>query len=153
MQEVCLWDNKRWYSSKQVPSKCYTDLMVLKNKSTNQVVSNNLKIADSFTDRCLGLLNKNKGTALLFTTRFGIHTFFMKYPLLVLVLDIQLKVVSMKKKLKPNSFFFWNPIYSKIVELPPGKLKVSIGDELAIESGSSGIRTHDQEIKSLLLYH
>ncbi len=58
----------------------------------------------------------------------------MKEPIDVLVLDNDFKVVKMGK-VKPNSLFFWDPRYSKALELPRGtikKTKTEIGNLLKI---------------------
>ena len=95
--------------------------MKLINKYQNKIISTNLEIASSLKDLIFGLLIKPKGTSLLFKTRWGIHTLLMKYPIDVLILDQNLRVVKIKTKLYPNRFFFWNPIYSIVIELPPNK--------------------------------
>lgn len=106
--------------------------MRLINKTTGQTITNNLKIAASLIDVSLGLLKEPKGTAMLFKTRWGIHTFFMKYPINVVILDKNMRVVQIKQNLKPNRIFFWNPIYSDIIELPLNKFNIRNGDKLKI---------------------
>lgn len=76
------------------------------------------KQAKSIKDYTFGLLLEENRNGLLIKTRFGIHTFFMKFPIDVYVLDKNLKVVKVKKNLKPNRMFFWNPKYNMVVELP-----------------------------------
>lgn len=76
-----------------------------------------------FLDKCLGLLKYDKPEAVYFTTRFGIHTFGMKYPIDVLICDNNWIVREMKENLKPNRIFFWNPCYDKVIEFPPGAIK------------------------------
>ena len=82
-----------------------------------------------------GLIGKKSATPLLLTTRFGIHTFFLKFPIDVLVLDESNSVVGFKEGLKPNRVFLWNPKYSTVVELPQGsikRLKVVLGSEIKL---------------------
>ena len=70
---------------------------------------------------------------MIFHTRFGLHTLFMKYPIDVIILDKQKKVAKLKKKLVPNKFFVWKPVYPLVIELPAGsitKSKTEIGDLL-----------------------
>jgi len=52
-----------------------------------------------------------------FETRFGVHTFFVKKPLLVLILDKD-SIVRRKKILKPWRILFWPFKYKRVVELP-----------------------------------
>ena len=58
-----------------------------------------------------------------FETRFGIHTFFVKYPIDVLIMDDKNIVRVIKKSLKPWRVYFWKPTYFKILELPAGEVK------------------------------
>ena len=60
---------------------------------------------------------------MLFKTRFGIYTFFLREPIDVVVLDRSFKVVKLKEDLKPNKLFFWNPVYPYIIELPQGHIR------------------------------
>lgn len=108
--------------------------MKLINQTNQKTISSSLKIAKSLLESTLGLLNQEKGVAMLFITRFGIHTFLMKYPIDILILDDKYKIMQIKRLLKPNRLFFWNPNYTKIIELPSQKnLPVKIGDILKIK--------------------
>ncbi len=108
--------------------------MKLVNKSRKQTLSNDLKEASGFLDRLFGLLIYSTFKALLFKTRFGMHTFFLKEPIDVLVLDKNFSVVKICKNLKPFSLFFWNPKYCWLIELPKNSLSqtdTKLGDKLA----------------------
>lgn len=109
--------------------------MQLINKTRNQVLASDLKVADSLSDRLFGLLKKNNPRTLLFKTRFGIHTFFLKEPIDILVINPKSKIVKVKKSLGTNKLFFWNPKYTKVVELPKNTIKnteTQVGDSLVI---------------------
>ena len=97
--------------------------MILKNKTTGKIICKDLKICDSFIDRMFGLLLPTNPRNLLFKTRFGIHTFFLKEPIDILILNPKFKIVKIKKDLKPNQVFFWNPKYSLILELETGTIE------------------------------
>lgn len=109
--------------------------MKLINKTKNKLVTANLKCANSFSDKLFGLLKEKKGTSLLVKTRFGIHTLFMDYPISVVILNNRNQVVKIKENLLPNSFFFWNPKYKTVIEMPIQKklAKINSGDFLFIE--------------------
>lgn len=77
----------------------------------------------SFIERIVGLMFKEKITPFLIKTRFGIHTFFVRQEIDVVVLDKNNSVVKTKEGLKPWRFYFWNPKYSRILELPKGYIK------------------------------
>ena len=89
--------------------------------------------AKSVSDKSFGMILKKNSEGLFFRTRFGIHTFFMKKPIDILILDSLDKVVRIKPNLKPNKIFVWDFKFDKIVELPEGsvnKLKIKVGDEI-----------------------
>ena len=97
--------------------------MILKNLTTGKIICNDLKIAQSFIDRLFGLLIKSNPRNMLFKTRFGIHTFLLKEPIDVIVLDNNFKVVKIKENLRPNRLFFWNPKYNRVIELSSNTIK------------------------------
>lgn len=110
--------------------------MVLYSQSRKVVITNELKIAKSILDKFFGLLIKSNPSSLLFKTRFGIHTFFLKKPIDVLVLSSSNKVVK-AKTVKPNSIFVYNPKYATVIELPQNtikKTKTEIGDNLVLKN-------------------
>lgn len=85
----------------------------------------------SFRAKSVGLLSQHRAVPVFFTTRFGIHTFGLKFPIDVLILDRQNCVVKMTQNLSPNKVFFWPPIHGRVLELPAGeisKLKIQTGD-------------------------
>ncbi len=108
--------------------------MILKNASKKTILSEELKIAASIVDSLFGLLLK-RNKSLLLKTRFGIHTFGLSQNIDVLILDVNYKVVKIKKSLTPNKIFFWNPKYSLVIEIPEDIIKKSktlLGDQLNI---------------------
>lgn len=91
--------------------------------------------ADSYIKRSTGLLFKEKIEPIYIKTRFGIHTFGLKDRIDVIVLDKQHQVVKVKEELAPHTFFFWNPKYKDIIELPRGyirKQNIKIGDKIKL---------------------
>ncbi len=89
--------------------------------------------AKSFLQKTRGLLFYDKAFPLLLKTRGGIHTLLMKFPIDVLVLDTTNTIVEIKQDLKPNHFFFWNPVYDTLVELPKGTIKkegLKVGEKI-----------------------
>lgn len=86
-------------------------------------------------DKSLGLLRFQKATPVLLFTRFGIHTFGMKYPIDVIVLSKDNTVVRLKKQLHPNTIFLWPLHFNKVLELPAGyinKKHITIGKTLKL---------------------
>ena len=95
--------------------------MILKNKTTGKIICKDLKFCTSFIDRSLGLLRPSNPRNLIFKTRFGIHTFFLKEFIDVIVLNKNMQIVKLQT-LKPNSLFFWNPTHSQLLELQSGTI-------------------------------
>ncbi len=63
----------------------------------------------------------------------GVHTFGMRFPIDVVITDGTHAVRKIKCKLQPNRFFFWNPNYGNVLELPGGTVRRSntaVGDTL-----------------------
>jgi len=69
------------------------------------------------------MIGKSEPMALMIKTRFGIHTFGVKFPIDVLILNNENKVASLREGLKPNRMFLWNPMHEKVIELPAGTIK------------------------------
>jgi len=67
--------------------------------------------------RLIGLMFMNKIVPVFLQTRFGIHTCFVKHPISVFILDGDLRIVKIKKSLRPWRIFFWNPKYQNVLEL------------------------------------
>lgn len=76
--------------------------------------------AKGVLNKTIGLIGAKNRRALFFKTRFGIHTFGLKLPIDVLILDKNDRVVYLRERLLPNRLFFWNPRFNKVVELPAG---------------------------------
>ena len=82
-----------------------------------------VKEARNLKEKVIGLIGKEKPVSLLIKTRFGIHTFGLKFPIDILILNNENKVVATRKSLKPNKIFLWNPMYEKVIELPSGTIE------------------------------
>ncbi len=108
--------------------------MSIKNITKKTILSKEYKLVTSLEDNLLGLLKKSNPRTLIFNTRFGIHTFFLKEAIDVIVLNRNIKVVKLKQNLDPNNIFIWKPVYNLIIELPAGTVKKShtvLGDKLS----------------------
>jgi uncharacterized protein len=102
----------------------------------NYVIKISVKEAVVLKDKIQGLIGKDKPFALMLKTHFGIHTFGLKFPIDVLILNNENKIVSMKENLRPNRIFLWNPKYEKVIELPQGtirKKRIRINDTIDIK--------------------
>ena len=93
------------------------------NKTRQTTLAENIIIPQSLLEQSLGLLQYKTPVAMLLKTHLGIHTFWMKYPIDVLILDRKNHVVAMKKNMKSNRIFLWNPKCETVLELPAGTIK------------------------------
>ncbi len=110
--------------------------MKILNLSRGVLLADNVKIPKNYFEEAMGLIGKGKAEPMLFKTRWGIHTFGVRFPIDVVVFDKSGVVMKIKTGLKSNRFFFWNPKFMNILELPEGEIKKSglkIGDKLEIK--------------------
>ncbi|HVZ11584.1 MAG TPA: DUF192 domain-containing protein [Patescibacteria group bacterium] len=107
---------------------------MFKNLTKKTIVSKSETYSQSYFDSLLGMILSRNKNGFFFKTNFGIHTFFMKEDVDVIVLDNNLRVMDLKKDIKPNRIFLWNVKYENVLELPAGSIKLSrteVGDRLA----------------------
>src|SRR5579864_1918382 len=97
--------------------------MKVTNQTRKTTLAENVIVPTSLLDQSLGLLKHNTPVAMLLKTRYGIHTFGMRYSIDLLILDKQNRIVVMKENLKPNNVFVWNIKYETVLELPSGTIK------------------------------
>lgn len=93
--------------------------------------------AKSYWAKIQGLIGKTQPESIFFQTRWGIHTFGLKFPIDVVILDDNYIVKNMKQNLRPNSLFFWNPKYKNVLELPHGTIqekKIRLHNTIKIQS-------------------
>lgn len=81
-----------------------------------------VKQAKTLFEKTIGLIRTSEPSNLLLKTRFGIHTFGMKYSIDVIVLNKDNIVKALKENLQPNRIFVWNPLYEIVIELRPGTI-------------------------------
>lgn len=90
--------------------------------------------ASSWKDKVIGLIGKKEIKPLFFQTRWGIHTFGVRKPIDVVILDDEQTIVAIKQNLKPNRIFFWNPKYQNVLELPINVYHLKIGEKIELQS-------------------
>lgn len=109
------------------------------NKTKNKTIANVIYLADTPFKRMKGLLGrKSLGVleAMVIKPCNSIHTFFMRFPIDVLFIDKEGKVI---KGIVNMSSFRLSPIYFTsqfVVELPAGTIQTTNtteGDQIAIE--------------------
>lgn len=96
----------------------------------------NVREITSLLQKTIGLIGKNTSESILIKTRFGIHTFGMRFPIDVVVLNEINQVVAYKENLLPFKLFFWNPSYNLLLELPSGTIrrhKIKTGSNIKLK--------------------
>ena len=98
------------------------------NQNKNKILADNAILAKGLFKRLKGLLGKkmlSDGQALILKPCNSIHTFFMCFPIDVLFLNKDKKVIKCISSLKP--FRMTNPVLcaSYAIELPAGKINAS----------------------------
>lgn len=89
-------------------------------------LTNRMQITEvtSPLEKSIGLIGKkNIKSGITFKTRFGIHTFFMREPIDVLLLDQNRNIVQLKENLAPWRIFYWGLQQFIVVELPRRSIK------------------------------
>ncbi len=110
--------------------------MKIFNVTKDKLIAGGAEEANNIVQKSIGLIGAAKAKPLILQAQFGIHTFGMRFPIDVLVIDKEHKVAALKESLAPFRFFVWNPKYSLIIELPAGtigKTKTSIGDTISLK--------------------
>lgn len=106
------------------------------NKTKNTVLASEAVLADTFFSRLIGLLNRHslsEGEALIITRCQSIHMFFMRFPIDVVFVGGDDRVVGIVEHIKP---FQLSPVFLKsryAIELKAGTIlatPTSIGDQL-----------------------
>lgn len=114
--------------------------MRIVNVSKGVVLAEQATIADTFLKRAKGLLGKkelNPGVAMVIKPCNSIHTFFMRFPIDVLFVDKENKVVKVFSVVKPFriSAVYFSAYY--VVELPAGVVGSSLtcaGDIISVSA-------------------
>ncbi len=115
---------------------------MIKNITKNKILVYKIRLCKSFLNKSIGLILhkrlKDKGLVFLYNKeeKVSLHMIFVFFPIDVLFLDKNKKVIEMKKNFKPFSFYIPEKKAKYILELPDGiikKTKTEIGDRLSID--------------------
>ncbi len=112
------------------------------NSNNKCLLASDLKIANTFHTRLLGLMGRKEmkhGEGLLIKkSRNSIHTFFMRFPIDLLFLDANGQVQFVKEKVEPwRMVFALVPVSTDCLELPAGtieKTSTKVGDTVSVEA-------------------
>lgn len=98
-----------------------------------KVVAENIFFAQTWKEKVQGLLGKDKAEPIYFQTRWGIHTFGMKFPIDVLICDSQFQIQKIFMDVQPGKVIYWNPKWDNVFELAGGTIQLQgllVGEKL-----------------------
>src|SRR5439155_22448731 len=113
--------------------------MIFVNATKKTTVSDRCHFANNVFKRMIGLLNRKvlaQGEGLLLDRCYGIHTFGMRFPIDVVFLDKELRVIRVVTALPPwRSCVVKHAVY--VLELPVGAIQgsqTSTGDQIQMRA-------------------
>jgi len=101
--------------------------MKIYNSTQNNLIADDVKVAQSFVTRSVGLLSKksiSEGEALIIKPCCSIHTFFMKFAIDVLFLNKKNKVVALYENVSPWRILPIHLNSKYVIELLAGQIAV-----------------------------
>lgn len=113
--------------------------MNIYNSTQNNLIADNVKVADNFFSRSVGLLSRkalSEGEALIIKPCCSIHTFFMKFEIDVLFINSKGKIIALYGNVKPWRILPIHLTSSYVIELPAGQItmkNICLGDIIRIE--------------------
>jgi uncharacterized protein len=112
----------------------------VKNQTRGTIVGERVEVADTSLTRLWGLLGRSglgAGGGLWIKPSSGVHTFGMKFPIDVVGLDKNLRVVKIWPELVPFRITSVSLQISSVIELAAGRIKecaIQVGDVLEVEA-------------------
>lgn len=120
--------------------------MRLINRSTGKLLASEVELVDTFWRRFRGLMLRRRfprGKALLFKFtkpgRHSVHMWFVRFPIDLVYLDLNFRVVELRVRLKPWRFYRPKATANYLIELPTGTISLShlkIGHKISLEGKS-----------------
>ncbi|MBM4036227.1 MAG: hypothetical protein FJ291_31210 [Planctomycetes bacterium] len=124
--------------TKKAPETKQDPPMICRNLTKGNVVVSRLAIATSWDDRRRGLLGRTSlepGEGMLLDPCRSVHTIGMKFPIDIVFLDRDMKVVGLKAEVKPGSLNNTCLKARSTLELPAGTAaarRLELGDALQV---------------------
>lgn len=108
--------------------------MKVKIIKNNEEIYKEVKLADNFFERFIGLMGKKNidSKGLLLINCSAIHTFFMKITIAAVYINKDYEVVEIES-IKPWRFGKILKGTKHVLELPTGNLKLKKGDKIRVE--------------------
>lgn len=117
--------------------------ITVRNLTRGNVLGAEILLADTSVSRALGLLGKsgvNAGCGILISPSSGVHTIGMRFPIDVVGLDSQLRVVKLWPRLAPFRLTALTLKVRSVLELAAGEIaakSLHLGDQLEVEGKAS----------------
>ncbi len=99
--------------------------MKVYNSTQNNLIADDIKVADNFITRTFGLIPKeslNEGEGLLIKPCCSIHTFFMKFAIDVLFVNKKNEIVALYENVKPWRILPIHTASHYVIELSAGRI-------------------------------
>jgi uncharacterized membrane protein (UPF0127 family) len=113
--------------------------VIIRNPQRGTVLGEAIQVADTAVRRVKGLLGREcleDGQGLLFKSCSSLHTLFMRFPIDIVFMDKQGKVLKVSKNVKPFKFVAAPLRAYYALELPTNavaKSETRVGDRLTFE--------------------
>jgi len=113
------------------------------NRTRGTVVGQSIRVAETGLQRIVGLLGERellRGDGLLIVPSQGVHTWGMRFPIDIAVLDDDWTVIATRRVMRPFRMtrMFWKA--AAVLELPAGALEstsTSVGDMIEFDRVSA----------------
>lgn len=112
---------------------------IITNISKATLLARKATLANTVGKRIIGLLGRRgmeNGEGLIIRPCSSIHTFFMRFPIDILFLDKDSKVVKSIRRMRPFRLSGWVVGAKEVVELPSGVIsstQIDVGDLINIQ--------------------
>lgn len=113
--------------------------MKVYNSTQNKEISDNVKMADNFFTRSIGLLSKkslSEGEGLIIKPCCSIHTFFMRFAIDVIFVNKKNEVIALYENVSPWRVLPIHPTSYYVIELPAHSISnknINKGDLISLE--------------------
>ncbi len=118
-------------------------LVTITNETRGTLLGDRVQVADTSLSRMVGLLGRREldaGGGLWIKPSSGVHTFFMRFPIDVIGLNRDLRVVKLWYHLAPYRVTSVSLQLRSVIELPAGHItgcNVEVGDVLRVSAACS----------------
>lgn len=114
------------------------------NQTRDTMIGDRVTVADTSLRRMVGLLGRSElgaGEGLWIRPSSGVHTIGMRFPIDVVGLDKNHRVVRLWKYLRPYRITSVSAALRSVVELPPGRIaecQIQVGDLVHFKAAQDG---------------